>query len=86
MISRRIFVIATAIKALLILPARAALQSPPTITRRDNCSFVTEIERNLREAVERGVLPAGHQETVHCPLCREFIIVSASAPLQQISV
>jgi hypothetical protein len=45
--------------------------------RRDNCSFANEMRRNLRDAARRGLVSADAEETVRCPLCLEYITVSA---------
>lgn len=45
--------------------------------RRDNCSFANEMRRNLRDAARRGLVSTDAEETVRCPLCLEYITVSA---------
>ncbi|MGE0237173.1 MAG: hypothetical protein AB7F09_17445 [Parvibaculaceae bacterium] len=65
-----------------VRPGSSVAAKPPPI-RRDNCSFANEVSRTLEDAVRRGLVAADAEQTVRCPLCREYITVSAREALER---
>jgi hypothetical protein len=45
--------------------------------RRENCSFLQEMQRGLTDAVARGEAPTDARRSAVCPLCGDRVTVVA---------
>jgi len=77
MFGRRLFLVGLAAAAAASRWMGAAAAAVPQNGRRDNCSFVQEMQASLRQAILRGEAPVDARRSAHCPLCGERIGYSA---------
>ena len=49
------------------------------LVRRDDCSFVAEVQASLLDDIAAGHLEPDAQRIVDCPLCRDRIVVTAGS-------
>lgn len=75
MVSRRV-----SLGLLVGLPASHMLLSENAeavaLADRENCAFLQDVRKTMRESAERGDLDPGARELVRCPLCSELLVVA----------
>jgi hypothetical protein len=77
MFGRRFFIAGFAMAAVASRWIGRAAAAVPQSGRRENCSFVQEMQSSLRQAIARGEVPADARRSARCPLCGEQIGYSA---------
>ena len=77
MLGRRIFLASFAVAALASGWVGRAVAAVPQSGRRENCSFVQEMQAALRRAIATGEALPDARRSARCPLCGERIEFSA---------